>query len=48
MKKFGRFISLIGILTLVLAATAAWAQPGMGPGGGRAGVGRRRSLQPDV
>ena len=35
MKKFGRFISLIGILALVLAATAAWAQPGMGPGGGQ-------------
>ena len=35
MKKFSRFISLIGILTLVLAATAAWAQPGMGPGGGQ-------------
>jgi hypothetical protein len=37
MKKFGRFISLIGILTLILAATAAWAQPGMGPGGGQGG-----------
>ena len=35
MKKFGKFISLIGILTLVLAATAAWAQPGAGPGGGQ-------------
>jgi hypothetical protein len=35
MKKFGRFISLIGIFALVLAATAAWAQPGMGPGGGQ-------------
>jgi hypothetical protein len=35
MKKFGRFISLIGILTLVLAATAAWAQPGMGAGRGQ-------------
>ena len=34
MMKLGRFISLIGILALVLAATAAWAQPGMGPGGG--------------
>ncbi len=49
MKKFGRFISLIGILALVLAATAAWAQPGMGPGGGQGPrLGRRRSLQPDV
>ena len=35
MKKFGKFISLMGILTLVLAATAAWAQPGAGPGGGQ-------------
>ncbi len=35
MKKFGKFISLIGILGLVLAATAARAQPGMGPGGGQ-------------
>lgn len=35
MMKLGRFISLIGILALVLAATAAWAQPGMGPGGGQ-------------
>ena len=35
MKKFGRFISLIGILALILAATAAWAQPGMGPGSGQ-------------
>ena len=49
MKKVGRFISLIGILALVLAATAAWAQPGMGMGA-RPGpwLGRRRSLQPDV
>lgn len=37
MNKFGRFISLIGILTLVLATTGAWAQPGMGPGGGQGG-----------
>jgi hypothetical protein len=36
MKKFARLISLIGILALVLAATAAWAQPGMGPGRGQA------------
>jgi len=36
-KKFGRFISLMGILTLVLAATAAYAQPGAGPGGGEGG-----------
>ena len=35
MKKVGRFISLIGILALVLAATAAWAQPGMGMGRGQ-------------
>ena len=35
MKKFGRFISLIGILALVLTATAVWAQRGMGPGGGQ-------------
>ena len=35
MKKFVKFITLIGILALVLAATAAWAQPGMGPGGGQ-------------
>jgi hypothetical protein len=35
MMKLGRFISLIGILALVLAATAAWAQPGMGPRGGQ-------------
>jgi len=35
MKKFGRLISLSGILALVLASTAAWAQPGMGPGGGQ-------------
>ncbi|MEW6659784.1 MAG: hypothetical protein AB1424_14090 [Thermodesulfobacteriota bacterium] len=34
MKKLG-FISLIGILALILAATAAWAQPGMGPGRGQ-------------
>ena len=35
MKNLVRFISIIGILALVLAATAAWAQPGMGPGGGQ-------------
>jgi len=35
MMKRARLISLIGILALVLAATAAWAQPGMGPGGGQ-------------
>jgi hypothetical protein len=35
MKKFSRFISLIGILALVLVATAAWGQQGMGPGGGQ-------------
>lgn len=34
MKKFGKFISLIGIPALFLVATAAWGQPGMGPGGG--------------
>jgi hypothetical protein len=35
MKKFGGFISLSSILALVLAATAVWAQPGLGPGGGQ-------------
>ena len=35
MMKHARLICLIGILALVLAATAAWAQPGMGPGGGQ-------------
>jgi len=35
MKKFGRFISLIGTLALVLTVTAAWGQQGMGPGGGQ-------------
>ncbi len=35
MKKFGRFISLIGILALVLAAAPAWAQPGTGAGSGQ-------------
>ena len=35
MKKFGRLISMIGIFTLVLAATAVWAQPGTGPGAGQ-------------
>jgi len=35
MMKFSRFISLMGILALVLAATAACDQPGMGPGGGQ-------------
>jgi hypothetical protein len=35
MKNFSRFISLIGTLALVLAATAAWGQQGMGPGGGQ-------------
>ena len=35
MKKFRWSISIIGILALVLAAGAAWAQPAMGPGGGR-------------
>jgi hypothetical protein len=35
MKKFHGTFSIIGILALVLAAGAAWAQPGMGPGGGR-------------
>jgi hypothetical protein len=35
MKKFGRFISLIGTLALVLATTAAWGQAGLGPGGGQ-------------
>ncbi len=35
MNNFRKVISLIGILALVLAATVAWAQPGMGPGGGQ-------------
>jgi len=35
MKKFSRFISLIGIPALVMDATAAWGQSGMGPGGGQ-------------
>jgi hypothetical protein len=30
-----RFLSLIGVFALVLAANAAWAQPGMGPGDGQ-------------
>ena len=30
MKKFHGSISIIGILALVLAAGAAWAQPGYG------------------
>jgi hypothetical protein len=34
MKKFSMFVGLVGILSLILA-TAAWAQPGMGPGGGQ-------------
>ena len=35
MMKLGRFISLIGVFPLDLVATAAWAQPGMEPGGGQ-------------
>jgi alanine racemase len=35
MKKFAKFISLIGTFALVLAVTAAWGQQGMGPGGGQ-------------
>lgn len=35
MMKSGRFISLIVTIALVLAATVAWAQPGMGPGRGQ-------------
>jgi hypothetical protein len=35
MKKFSRFIGLMAIPALVLAATAAWGQPGMGAGGGQ-------------
>jgi hypothetical protein len=34
MKKFTKYISLIGILALALTATA-WAQPGMGQGRGQ-------------
>jgi hypothetical protein len=32
MKKFAKFISLTAVCALVLAAGAAWAQPGMGMG----------------
>lgn len=51
MKKFGGLISLIGILTLALAAGAAWAQSGMGVGGGmgrgmRGGMGYNRMYDP--
>jgi hypothetical protein len=35
MKNFGKFFSLISIPAFVLAATAAWGQPGLGPGGGQ-------------
>jgi hypothetical protein len=35
MKQLGRFISIIAIPALVLAATWAWGQPGMEPGGGQ-------------
>ena len=35
MQKFHWPISIIGILTLVLAAGAAWAQTVAGPGGGK-------------
>jgi hypothetical protein len=35
MKKFSTFTSLISILALTFVATAAWAQPGMGPGSGQ-------------
>jgi hypothetical protein len=35
MKKSVNAICLIGMLSLVLAVTAAWAQPGMGLGGGQ-------------
>jgi len=34
MKRIGRTISLMSIFALVVA-TAAWAQPGMGPGSGQ-------------
>jgi hypothetical protein len=34
MKKFSMCVGLAGILSLIFA-TAAWAQPGMGPGGGQ-------------
>ena len=34
MKKFSMFVGIVGILSLIFA-TAAWAQPGMGPGGGQ-------------
>ncbi len=53
MKKFAKFISLIGILALILAANAAWAQPGMGQGsgqgrGGRAGKAYNRMFNPQT
>jgi len=35
MKNLGRFTGIISILALFLAATAAWAQPGMGLGRGQ-------------
>jgi len=34
MKKFSMFVGMVGILSLIFA-TAAWAQPGRGPGGGQ-------------
>lgn len=34
MKKFSILVGIVGILSLIFA-TAAWAQPGMGPGGGQ-------------
>jgi hypothetical protein len=35
MRKYGKLISLGGILALLLATAAAWAQPGPGGGPGR-------------
>jgi hypothetical protein len=35
MKKCSRFIGLMAIPAMVLAAAMVWAQPGAGPGGGQ-------------
>jgi len=48
MKKIGRIVTMIGILSLLVAA-AGWAQPGMGAGGGqgRGGAELGQSVTPD-
>jgi hypothetical protein len=53
MKKFAKFISLLGVSALVLTASAAWAQPGMGQGfgqgrGARAGKAYKRMYNPQT